>query len=84
MFEYKVQIKGMACDMCEAHINEVIRNHFNVKKVSSNHKTNIATILSEEDIDEEKLKEAITGIGYDYMGMTKSTYVKKDLFVLFK
>ncbi len=26
-------IEGMACGMCEAHINEAVRNAFHVKKV---------------------------------------------------
>lgn len=84
MFEYHVTIKGMACDMCEAHINEVIRNNFNVKKVTSSHKKNESVIISEEDIDEEKLKKVIADIGYDYIRMTKAPYEKKSFFHIFK
>ena len=83
MLEYTVQIKGMACGMCEAHINEVIRNNFEVSKVSSNHKTNIAKFLAEKEIDEEKLKAVINDLGYDCLEITKEEYEKKGLFGLF-
>ena len=32
MVEITVGIEGMACGMCEAHINEAVRNAFQVKK----------------------------------------------------
>ena len=83
MFAYTVQIKGMACDMCEAHINEIIRNNFDVTKVSSNHKTNIAKFHAEKEIDEEKLKKVITEIGYDCLEINKVEEEKKGFLGLF-
>ena len=38
MVETKLRIDGMACGMCESHINDAIRNNFDVKKVKSSHK----------------------------------------------
>ena len=35
MVKITVGIEGMACRMCEAHINEAVRNVFQVKKVIS-------------------------------------------------
>ena len=35
MVTITVGIEGMACGMCEAHINEAVRNAFQVKKVTS-------------------------------------------------
>ena len=35
MIKLIVGIEGMACGMCEAHINEAVRNAFQVKKVTS-------------------------------------------------
>ena len=32
MVKITVGIEGMACGMCEAHINEAVRNAFQVKK----------------------------------------------------
>ena len=30
-----VQVSGMACGMCEAHVNDAVRSAFRVKKVNS-------------------------------------------------
>ena len=37
MFQTTVEVDGMACSMCEAHINDTIRSEFPVEKVSSSH-----------------------------------------------
>ena len=64
MIETTVGIDGMQCGMCEAHVNDTIRAAFPVKKVSASHKKGQAVILSEEEIPEEALKEAVKKIGY--------------------
>ena len=56
MYETKVKIDGMMCGMCESHINDAIRNAFSVKKVSASHSKGEADIISEEPIDEAKLR----------------------------
>ena len=38
MIETTVLINGMACGMCESHVNDVIRQNFQIKKVTSSHK----------------------------------------------
>ena len=35
MVKITLDIEGMACGMCEAHVNDAIRKAFSVKKVSS-------------------------------------------------
>ena len=35
MIQTTVKVSGMACSMCEAHINDTIRAAFSVEKVSS-------------------------------------------------
>lgn len=37
MIKITIGIEGLACGMCEAHINETVRNVFQIKKVSSSH-----------------------------------------------
>lgn len=59
MVKITVNIEGMACGMCEAHINEAVRNAFAVKKVTSSHTKKQTVILAENDIPEEKLKSVI-------------------------
>ena len=31
------KIDGMMCGMCESHMNDMVRNNFKVKKVTSSH-----------------------------------------------
>ena len=64
MIETKLKIEGMACGMCESHINDAIRNGFTVKKVKSSHKKGETVIKSEEPLDREKLKKIIADTGY--------------------
>ena len=44
MIETTVKIDGMMCSMCESHVNDAIRNHLNVKKVSASHSKGEATL----------------------------------------
>ena len=84
MYETKVKIDGMMCGMCESHINDAIRNTFSVKKVSASHGKGEADIISEEPIDEAKLRETITKTGYDFVSMTSKPYEKHALFAFLK
>ena len=55
MVKTTLTIDGMACGMCEAHVNDAIRSAVRVKKVTSSHAKGETEILSEEPIDEETL-----------------------------
>ena len=52
MIQTTVKVSGMACSMCEAHINDTIRTAFPVEKVSSYHSKGETVILSQEPLDE--------------------------------
>ena len=54
----------MMCSMCEAHINDVIRKNFDVKKIKSSHKKNLTSFLSEILVDEAKLRKVSADTGY--------------------
>ncbi len=64
-----VKIDGMMCDMCEAHVNSAIRKNFDVKKVKANRKKKQALIESDDILDQNKLKQVIEELGYDYLGV---------------
>ncbi len=59
-----IGVDGMMCPMCEAHVNDAIRNNFDVKKVKSSHKKNETVITAKETIPEDKLREIIGETGY--------------------
>ena len=67
MIETVIKINGMACSMCEAHINDTIRQKFNVKKVTSSHAKGETVVLSERPLDESALRAAIEATGYEFI-----------------
>lgn len=77
MIKTTVGIDGMMCGMCESHINDVVRRNFKVKKVSSSRAKELCEIISEDEIDETKLKKAIADTGYDVTSFKAEPYEKK-------
>ena len=59
MIQTTVEVGGMACSMCEAHINDAVRSAFPVDKVSSSHAKGKTVILSKEPLDENALRAAM-------------------------
>lgn len=83
MVKIILDVEGMACGMCEAHVNDAVRRAFPVKKVSSSHAKGKTEIISEEPLDEEKLKAAVSATGYTVTAVKTEPYEKKG-FSLFK
>lgn len=84
MVKITLEIDGMMCRMCEAHVNECIRENFTVKKVTSSHAKGESVIIADSAPDEEKLRAVIGATGYKLTGMKTEPYEKKGgLFGLF-
>ena len=83
MVKIILNVGGMACRMCEAHVNDAVRRAFPVKKVSSSHAKGKTEIISQEPLDEEKLKAAVSATGYTVTAVKTEPYEKKG-FSLFK
>lgn len=83
MIQTNVKVSGMACSMCEAHINDTIRAKFAVEKVTSSHTKGETVILSNEPLDESALRAAIDATGYTAGDITAAPYEKK-WFSLFR
>lgn len=79
MVKIMVGIEGMACGMCEAHINEAVRNAFQVKKVTSSHTKKQTVIIAEKDIPEQELKNVVAKAGYDAISVSSEPYEKKAM-----
>ncbi len=75
-----VKIEGMACGMCESHMNDTFRNKFQVKKVSSSFKNKESVIISGEELDEEAVRKAVEDTGYTFVSMSSEPYEKKGFF----
>lgn len=59
-----LNIDGMMCGMCESHMNDLMRNKFNVKKVTSSAKKGETVVISKEELDIRQVEKEIEGIGY--------------------
>lgn len=82
MIKTVLDIDGMACGMCEAHINDAIRRSFDVEKVSSSHSKGRTEIISRSPVDEDRIKAVIAESGYTVKGVHAEPYEKKH-FSLF-
>lgn len=80
MIQTTLKIDGMACSMCEAHINDVVRKTVSVKKVTSSHKKGETVILSEAPLDLDRLRKAIAETGYTVVSDFAEPLEKKRLF----
>ncbi len=76
-----VNIDGMMCGMCEAHVCDAIRKAIpEAKKVTVSRSKKEASFLTEEAVDTGTLKRAIDATGYTCLGVESSPYEKKGLF----
>ena len=84
MTEITLKIEGMMCGMCESHINDAVRSHLPVDKVSSSRKNGETVILAKEDIPDEEIRRVIGETGYELKSISRRPYEKKGLFSFFK
>ena len=80
MVKTVLKIDGMMCGMCEAHMNDLIRKNFKVKKVTSSAKDGETVIISDAELDIPWAKKQIKDIGYELVDYTSEPYEKKGLF----
>lgn len=78
-----MKIDGMMCGMCEAHVNEAIRGAFRVRKVTSSHTKGECTVISENDISDEELKDAVGKTGYTVLQISREPCEKKGFLGIF-
>ncbi len=79
MIETIVKVDGMMCGMCEGHINDAIRSHFQVKKVSSSHSKGRTVIRSQEALDQAQLRQVIDATGYKVLDVVSRPVEKRGL-----
>ena len=79
MIRTTVQVSGMACGMCEAHMNDAVRSAFPVKKVSSSRTRGETVIESEAPLDQERLRQVINNTGYQMLSAAEKEISKKSL-----
>ncbi len=80
MYQITVGVEGMACEMCEAHVNEAVHKAFAVKKVTSSHGKKQTVILSETPLSEAEVRKTIDATGYQTTSFACASYEKKGFF----
>lgn len=70
----------MACNMCENHVCDAVREAFEVKKIRASHKTGLLEIVAEQAIGKDDLVKALSDTGYKVLEVSSEPYVKKGLF----
>lgn len=80
MYKITLNIDGMACGMCEAHVNDAIREKFQVKKLKSSFKKGTTEFEAEEAPSEEDIRRVLDPTGYKLTGYNVETAKKKPLF----
>ena len=81
MVKTTLNIEGMMCSMCEAHVCDAIRKAVpSAKKVSASRSKGEASFLTEDAVDAERLKAAIDSTGYTCLGVDSAPYEKRGLF----
>lgn len=77
-YTYTLNIEGMKCGMCETHINDVFRRNFNIKSVKSSHFDNQTIVVTNEELDEEKIANLIKETGYELKGINRVEEEEKE------
>ena len=79
MNKYILRVDGMRCGMCEAHVEEVIRNNIKVKKIRASHIKNEVTIICEDELNLDDFKKILDPTGYKILSIEKLKAEKKIL-----
>ena len=78
MVRMVLKIDGMACSMCEAHVNDAIRRAFPVKKVVSSHGKGQTEILAEAEIPQDWLAAVLQDTGYRLSQRTSAEMLRRE------
>ena len=71
MIKVTVNVEGMMCPHCEAHVNEAVKKAFGVEDVVSSHENKTTVFTVPEKVDEEKVRQTIKDAGYEVTGITQ-------------
>ena len=65
MKETKLIVNGMMCGGCENRVKNAIKNIEGVENVAADHNTGKVIVISDNEVSEEIIKEALEDIGYE-------------------
>lgn len=65
----EIEVKGMMCAHCEAHVQKDLLALAGVEGAKADHNTGIVTITTNADVTEAAVKAVIEAAGYEYVGL---------------
>ena len=71
MVKITVNVEGMMCPHCEAHVNEAVKAAFQAEDVVSSHEKKTTVFTVPERVDEDKIREVIKNAGYEVTEITQ-------------
>ena len=84
MLKIVMKIGGMACGMCEAHVNDALRRVDGVKKTSSSYSKGQSEVIAEDTVDTDRLRAEVEQTGYKVLSISAVPYEKQGFFSRFK
>lgn len=80
MLKITLEVEGMRCGMCEAHVNDTVRRIEGVKKATSSHAKGRTEVIAEDSVDTTRIRAAICALGYGVGNIESQPYKKHGLF----
>ncbi|MBO6178408.1 MAG: heavy-metal-associated domain-containing protein [Selenomonadaceae bacterium] len=65
--EKTLNIKGMMCEHCKAHVTKALSSLDGVSSVDVDLEKGVAKVSMEKDIDDSVFEKAIIDAGYEYV-----------------
>ncbi len=84
MLKIVMKIDGMACGMCEAHVNDALRRVDGVKKTSSSYSKGQSEVIAEDTVDTDRLRAEVEQTGYKVLSISAVPYDKHTNHSRFK
>ena len=63
--EKQFKVEGMMCHHCEMHVEKAVMQIDGVKSAKADHTAGTLTVTVEGQVDESKIKAAVTSAGYE-------------------
>lgn len=65
MKEICLKVEGMMCSGCENRVQNALKNINGVENVGADHTTKLVKVTSQDNIDENIIKECIEELGFE-------------------
>ena len=84
MVEITLNVEGMVCEKCVAHVEEAAKSVSGVKSAVADKDKKTAIVVAKESTDVEQIKQSIVDAGYEVGDAVVKPIEKKGFFARFK